>query len=430
MEIQVGTLREALNLIKPVILRKPTLEVVKNVLLDEGRVIGSDLTQMVAVDLPEADRRCLLPHSQVLDLLSNVPGSKTITVEQKEKKVKLDWGIGEAEFDVQYVDEYPDMPKFNATVEGSVDGDALIKALVSVVPFCSNEDSRVALTGVAMHIKEDEVVVVGADGFRLGYLKLPIVLPAQETVIIPVPSIKTLQSLWKVSAGVPTGGDTLISHIIGKRLLYLSLNSGYLSTRFGKILMVSKLIEGSPPDYATVLPKEEDMSLTVRFYSTDLDRALQGAKQVSRDNGNIIRLEWDENTLTVAARCQETGQIKAKVPIETEGGGGRIGMNIAYLLNYLKDKDGFVTMKAQNESSPLQFSYGQTPIVVMMPMFVKWDGDETESVKDETIDGENESTSEEDEVENLTGEDDNQEGEAQVAVGEAGGKKKGRKKKG
>jgi len=382
MEIQVASLREAMKLVKPVIPKKPTMVVVKNVLLADGKVTGTDLSNMIAVDLPAADRRCLLPHAEVLELLETVPGSLTVSVEQDVKKVKLDWGIGDAEYEVDYVDEYPRPPEFEPEVRGSVDGDLLLKALLSVVPFCSNEDSRASLTGVSMQITEDEVIVVGADGFKLGYRRLPIALGATQSVIIPVPCIKMLESLWKASPGKVHGGEDLMSHIIGKRMTYMTLNSGYFSTRFGRVTLVSKLIEGSFPNYEAILPTKENLPITIRFWAEDMERSLAGVKQMAHSNGDIIRLLWTDNELTIEAKNAEKGSTRRKIPVEVEGGDGRIALNITYLLKLLKGKDSQMVLETKDQSSPMQFTYrDDSPTVVMMPMKVNW-GDE---VVDETV---------------------------------------------
>ena len=48
-------------------------------------------------------------------------------------------------------------------------------------------------------------------------------------------------------------------------------------------------------------------------------------------------------------------------------------MNIGYLLEYLRGKQGLVTMGVKTERDPILFTHGPSPLVVIMPMFVQWE---------------------------------------------------------
>jgi len=84
-----------------------------------------------------------------------------------------------------------------------------------------------------------------------------------------------------------------------------------------------------------------------------------------------VRLSWTEDTMTVAAKG-EKGDSQAELRVQATGA-GRVGINTSYLLDYLKGKDGVVTMGVTDEQGPILFRYGTSPIVVVMPMMVEWE---------------------------------------------------------
>jgi hypothetical protein len=94
---------------------------------------------------------------------------------------------------------------------------------------------------------------------------------------------------------------------------------------------------------------------------------------IHQRGSNVVRLYWGPGALRLSAREAETGTVESTVPCTVEGGEGRIAFNLRNLLDYLQDKDGFITIGVSNPSSPGQFTYGNGPLVLMMPMFVQWD---------------------------------------------------------
>jgi len=389
--MKVSQLREALQLIKPVIPGKPTLPIIKNALLDDGKVMGTDLETAVVVALPEVDTRCLLPHHEVLELLKYVPGNELLTIELEEKLVKLNWESGNASYTIPDSLEYPELPVLDPKIAGGIDGDTLIKGLVAMVPYCcseSGETSRPVLTGVHTYFEEKTTTVVGADGFRLAYQILPIALSGERTVIIPAGSIGIVRDLWKASPGSVDAGDDLISQIIGHRMMYLSIDDNFIAAKFGNITITIRLIQGTPPNYKELIPKDYPMS--VKFFSTDLERSLQGAKMLSKENASIVRLMWTDNSMTVLAKSESIGEIKTQIIVKAEGGEGKVGINIGYLLSYLKGKDGLVTMIAKDPGSPVRFDYNNAPTVIMMPKKVEWVGEVKKAEEEAQASGDDE----------------------------------------
>jgi DNA polymerase-3 subunit beta len=369
MEIQVERLREALKLVQPVVPKKPTLVVLKSVLLGDGKVVATDLETMVAVDLPEVDTSCLIPHHAVLELLKYVPGYETLSLKVNKRSIHLAWDSGSATYDTPETADYPSLPTVEAKVEGAVDGDLLVKALVSMLHYCSTDEARPVLNGVAISLGET-TDVAGADGFRLAYQTLPVSFPSQEAIIVPAHAVPILEHLWDKSPAPLPPSDTFISQIIGKRQIELTLGNGNLSAHFGRITLLIKLIQGTFPNYKQLIPSE--IPLTVQAFATDLERAVHRLKDIADDSKGIVRITWDDTAMTLAAKSEERGKVEAKITVRAEGGKGKTAVQLNDLLDYLKGKDGTITIAVKDEKSPILFRHDRSPLVVMMPLMVQW----------------------------------------------------------
>ena len=154
----------------------------------------------------------------------------------------------------------------------------------------------------------------------------------------------------------------------------LTLGETALSVQFGRVTAVSSLISGTAPNFSQLVPQEPP--LKVRVFAPDLERAVQRVKQIATDASGIVRFVWTEETMTVSALSSDKGEVEVQVPVQTDGGPGRVAVNVSYLLGYLKDKQGLISMGVTNPSSPILFRNGAaTPLVVIMPMHVNWDGE-------------------------------------------------------
>jgi DNA polymerase-3 subunit beta len=369
MEIQVDKLREAMQLLQPVVPKKPTLAVLKNILLGNGKAIASNLDVIVLVDLPGADTNCLLPFRQIQELIKYLPGRHMLTIALENHSLKIAWEGGNASFQSGDADDYPPVPEMQVKVEGAIDGDLLVKTLREVIDYCASDEKRPVLRGVLISLG-DNTVVTAADGFRLAYQELPIPFPAQEKMIIPVETVGILEHLWQKSPPpLPDRGDSLISKIVGKREIQASLGKGILSAHFGKITLFAKLLEGTYPNVAQLIPTAPP--LKVQVFADELNRALHRIKNISKHGAGAARLSWDDTTMTVSARDGDDGNIETKFDVRAEGGPGKTAVQTSYLLEYLKGKEGTVDISVTDESSPVLLRYGRAPVVVIMPMQVQ-----------------------------------------------------------
>ncbi|MBI4286322.1 MAG: hypothetical protein HY670_10580 [Chloroflexi bacterium] len=369
MQIRVDRLREALELLHPVVPRKTSLDVLGNVLLRNGRAAATDLEVAVALELPEVECECLLPQELVAKLLKYVPGSEVLTIEQKGKSLGFSWDGGQATYEVPKPADYPPLLEVKTGEAQAVDGETLVPALSAMLAYCATAKDRLVLTGVHLTLGETTEVAAG-DGFRLAFQTLPIAVSPVDGVegaVIPASAVTILGHLWRKVPGAPLDG---FPARLLKRRLELTLNKTMLQVRFGRVTLTTRLIEGASPNFKQFI--QQEAALKVRMLAPDFERAVRRVQDMARENSGIVRLAWSGAALSVSGRSSEKGQVEVSFPVTSEGGDGRVALNVSYLLDYLRGREGLVTMSVISEKAPVLFRHGTSPVVVMMPIFVQW----------------------------------------------------------
>lgn len=366
MQVKVETLREALELLKPVVPGgKTQVDAVRHVLIQDGKAMATDLEQAAVVNVPGASGTCLVPHKSTLETLKRVPGSQLLTIEPDNGMVKLLWDGGKVSLNTRDEDDFPSIPR----VEGDMvqyNGDRLIRAMQDVEPYCARDDSRPVLAGVILSPANGQLDVWAGDGYRLAVEYLPFVLPCGK-LIIPAKAVRTLAHLWKKAAPAPDQGDDIVQTVLNERLIELTVGTDNVAFSFGRVKFITRPISGEAPNYRNLVP-DVSKGTTVEFYAPDFERVVMQSLGASEQ----LRLRWDTNTMTVATKGEDGEEAEATLDVRADGE-GEIAFSANYLLAYLKNREGMVRMTIVDKSSPGVFQAAGAPLLLQMPMFLRDD---------------------------------------------------------
>ncbi|MDO8750896.1 MAG: hypothetical protein Q7K03_07110, partial [Dehalococcoidia bacterium] len=161
-----------------------------------------------------------------------------------------------------------------------------------------------------------------------------------------------------------------------KRLLRLEYDLGKHLARFtfGKVCLSTQLVDGTFPNYGPLIPT--DLPQRASFMGGDMRQALDLVRDVARGGSGIVRLSWEGEGMTVMATATEIGEVTAQVRLLVPcTAAGKIAIDVKYLTEYFKGQEGIVSMGVRDPSAPAMFTTPGMPDVVMMPMFVQWDGE-------------------------------------------------------
>lgn len=196
-----------------------------------------------------------------------------------------------------------------------VDIGAFTAAVRQVVPAASNDPNRPILGGVQIEAEGDGVKLVATDSYRLAVRDLPgtSLLGEGQSVLVPR---HALQELLRMLGD--TGELTLR---LGEREASFEVDGSYLITR---------LIEGTFPNYRNLIPDSHPNKLTIG--REVLMEAVKRVKVVARDPSTPIRLDMRADRLALSASTQDYGNAFEELDVTYEGTELEVAFNPDYLI--------------------------------------------------------------------------------------------------
>ena len=225
----------------------------------------------------------------------------------------------------------------------------------------SNEETRYYLNGIYLHPAETDGVkvlrAVATDGHRLAQFEMPLPEGSEEMpgIIIPRKAINEIRKL------IDEAGDAI----------NLSLSDTKLRISFDHIMMTTKLIDGTFPDYQRVIPQGNDKVLEVdpKAFARAVDRVSTIATEKSR----AVKMTLGGKTMTLSANSPENGSATEEIEVSFEEGPMEIGFNSAYLMDVAKQIDGEgcrLTLADPASPTIIQDTSDNSSLYVLMPMRV------------------------------------------------------------
>ena len=256
------------------------------------------------------------------ELIRKLPGD-TIELYKPEDGNSLTITSGSSEFNL--VTLHPD--DFSL-VEDHVNIDSFaMKELIDLTNYAAaTDEDRPVFTGALLEIKENEVTMVATDTHRMAVKKITIDEPATT----PMRAIIPTKTLAEVSRLLPTDNPAMINIIWNRTQIVFNFESIYI---------ISRLIEGTYPEYEKVIPSQFDSSAVIdrREFAGAVDRVSLLAKDISY---NVIRYDWSESNVTLSTQNTEIGMAKEDVAVEFKGTPFTISFNGRYISDILRHSTG------------------------------------------------------------------------------------------
>ena len=276
---------------------------------------------------------------------------------------KLSVRSGKSKFSLSCLpkDDFPKIDNIGLDNEFELKAEILKKIIDKTRFAISNEETRYYLNGIYFHIiKEDNQSIlrsVATDGHRLA--KYEINLPSEFNnipgIIIPKKTINEIRKL------IEENEDNIKISISESKIIF-SINN---------IILTSKLIDGSFPDYEKVIPKNNDKDMTAS--TSILYEAIDRVSTVSSEKSRSIKLDILDNVASLSSNSAETGSGAEDIEIEYSGSKIEIGYNAKYLLEIINQIDGEkVNFKLFDSSSPsiIKDLNDESTLYILMPMRV------------------------------------------------------------
>jgi len=237
-----------------------------------------------------------------------------------------------------------------------------LKTLIDKTRFAiSTEETRYYLNGIYLHAAEQDgqpvLRAVATDGHRLASCDtaLPDGADTMPGVIVPR---KTVQELHK-----------LIEETEAE--IRISMSEAKIQFSFDGVVLTSKLIDGTFPDYERVIPQGNDKDLKVnrKAFGDAVDRV----SAISTEKSRAVKLTMEAGKLVLSASSPESGSATDELETDYNGERLEIGFNSAYLLEIMRQVEGeHINMSLSDAASPtiIREEADDSALYVLMPMRV------------------------------------------------------------
>ena len=152
----------------------------------------------------------------------------------------------------------------------------------------------------------------------------------------------------------------------------LSLSPTKLRCGFDDIVLTTKLIDGTFPDYERVIPTGNDK--TLRVESSSFKRAVDRVATISTEKSRSVKLSLAAGTLTLSANSPDNAQATEEVDVDYGAAPIEIGFNSRYLMDIadqIEDGSKAVFAMADAASPTVVTDEGDDgALYVLMPMRV------------------------------------------------------------
>jgi len=205
-----------------------------------------------------------------------------------------------------------------------------------------------------MAFRDNKLTTVCTDGRRLALVEQEVDIPDEAELDIVVPT-KTINELIKT---LDDDGEANIK-----------TSSTQVAFEFANIFIISKLIDGTYPNYRQVIPSQCEERIAV-----DREMLLSAVRRVSLmldDQAASVKVQITENRLELLTSSPEVGEARESVPVKYSGKDITIAFNPAFMMAPLKHLDSDeIFLELSDELSPGVIKSNVPFLYVIMPIRV------------------------------------------------------------
>jgi len=318
---------KALNQVGRVVGARTTLPVLSNILITaaKGRIelSATDLEIGViarTIGKVEEEGEITLPAKLLTDFILNNK-DESVELSTIETKAKLKSNHFEADIMGISPDEFPKIPTITKKDPLLLPKELFINNLKKVAIAPANDETRPVLAGVYFHFSGKTLTLAATDSYRLAESQIPLEneVPDQK-LIVPA---RTINEVIRLTALNDSEEIAILS------------TENQVSFKINETEIVSRLIEGSFPNYQQIIPAASKIKITLNF--ADLLAAVKMSSLFAKDSSNnnvMIKSQKDE--VVVSSAVSQTGNSKSSVPALVDGGEIEIAFNARYILDVLQ----------------------------------------------------------------------------------------------
>jgi DNA polymerase-3 subunit beta len=370
LTIERAALLKALNHVQSVVERRNTIPILSNVLMaaqgDSLKLTATDLDIEISEAAPaEVERagQTTAPANYLYDFVRKLPDGAAVKfdVSGDDPRLFISAGKSRLHLPILPAGDFPSMPSDGFETKFEIEPTELARLIDKTRFAISTEETRYYLNGIFLHTVAVDggprLRAVATDGHRLALADHTAPKGAQGMpgVIVPRKTINELKRLLDDAAD----------------MVEIGVSPQKIRFALGDAVLTSKLIDGSFPEYARVIPKANNKKLKIdnKAFSEAVDRVAT----VSAERSRSVRLALDKDRLTLTVNNPDAGVATEDLAADYGSEHLEIGFNARYLLDVAQQIEGEqAVFELADSGSPtlVRDEADENALYVLMPLRV------------------------------------------------------------
>jgi len=375
--IERATLLRCLSHVQSVVERRNTIPILSNVLIeaDSGgsvKVMATDLDLQVVENMTAAsvdtEGSVTVSAHLLFDIARKLPDGSQVSLETADNRMAIKAGRSRFSLPTLPRDDFPTIVEGDLPTSFELPAKVLAEMIDRTRFAISTEETRYYLNGIFLHVADDGgsssgpvLKAAATDGHRLARFTIdqPEGAEGMPDVIVPRKAVAELRKLLEEALDANVQIDLSASKI------------RFTMGGEGGVILTSKLIDGTFPDYSRVIPTGNDKLLKIdpRSFYEGVDRVATIATEKTR----AVKMGLEQDKVVLSVTSPDNGTATEEVAAQYGSDGFEIGFNANYLKDILSQIDsdevelhladaGAPTLIRKDDKSPALY--------VLMPMRV------------------------------------------------------------
>ena len=354
--------------VQSVVERRNTIPILANVLIrvanGEVSLTATDMeieiNETIQAEIGKTGALTAPAHT-LYEIVRKLPDGAQIELNASSNQLTLTSGRSNFKLGCLPVEDFPVMPGGDMKHAFKISA-ADLRALIDRSRFAiSTEETRYYLNGIYFHTAKSKNVdvlrAVATDGHRLARVEMPAPAGAKGIpgVILPRKTVSEVRKLLEECSDE----------------IEISLSEAKVRFSFDGVVITSKLIDGTFPDYERVIPSGNDKTLEVdtRVFAAAVDRVAT----ISSEKSRAVKVSLTPGHVVLTANSPEAGSATEELEAKYDGSLLDIGFNARYLLDILQQVEGDgarFTLADATAPAIIQDVSDASALYVLMPMRV------------------------------------------------------------
>jgi len=305
---------------------RTTLPVLNNILLkvEKGRLNLSATDLEIGINTwigakADVEGAITIPARLLLEYVTTNT-DKTIDLELKDITLHLSSEHFKANIKGIEASEFPLIPEVKNGSGMEISAADFKDGISKTVFACALDETRPVLAGVCLKTIQNSLKMVATDSYRLAEKTINLVSGNEKPISFIVPG-RTLGEVGR-----------LIDDSIEK--VEINVGENQVEFKLGPTMLVSRLVEGSFPDYEQIIPT--NIKTKINLLSRQFQSAIKMASFFARDSANNIKLNFKKpKTFNIIAVSPQMGDNTSELEVVATGEELEIAFNAKFILDCL-----------------------------------------------------------------------------------------------